>query len=163
VQSRLRFDWTITQKMNGALVQIKAFKSQAELRGRKNPIVTEQDGRQACAYVVEYHVRSLIGNGVFHDRFEVSIDLLAGGNYPFSEPVCCVTSEPIPWSHHFLPGKGSICLGELWTQGRGSMTLGHLIIHVARLLNFDEPDRESAYGGWNPAAVNYWRTLLKRQ
>src|SRR5262249_50449667 len=59
--------------------------------------------------------------------------------------------------------KGAICLGELWTQARGAMTLGHLIVHICKLLNFDEPDREPSYGGWNPAAVNYWRTVLKRQ
>src|SRR5262249_47522355 len=82
---------------------------------------------------------------------------------PFSEPACFVTSRPIPWSPHFLPSSGAICLGELWGQARGAMTLGHLIVHLCKLLNFDEPDREPSYGGWNAAAVNYWRTVLRRR
>jgi len=163
LQSRLRFDWTITQKMNSPLVLIQAFKSLPDLRGRKDPIAKEQAGHRACVYSVEYRVRSLVGEGVFHDRFQVSMDLLAGGNYPFSEPACFVSSQPIPWSPHFMPRNGAICLGELWTQARGAMTLGHLIVHICKLLNFDEPDREPSYGGWNAAAVNYWRKVLHRQ
>jgi hypothetical protein len=163
LQSRLRFDWAITNKMKSPLVHTQAFKSLAGLRRRKNPIVNEQDGHRASAYLVEYRVRSLVGEGQFHDRFDVTFDLLSGGDYPFSQPACSVISQPIPWSPHFLPGNGAICLGELWTQSRGAMTLGHLIIHVCKLLNFDEEDREPSYGGWNAAAVRYWRTVLHRQ
>jgi len=163
LQSRLRFDWAIARKMNGPLVLFQAFKSLADLGRRKDPVVKEEDGHRARAYSVEYRVRSLVGEGEFHDRFHVSFDLLNGGDYPFTEPACFVTSTPIPWSPHFLPRTGAICLGELWTQARGAMTLGHLVIHVAKLLNFDEEDRESSYGGWNPAAVKYWRKVLNRQ
>src|SRR5262249_40258491 len=129
----------------------------------RGPVVREQDAHRACAYLVEYQVRSLVGAGQFHDRFQISIDLLVGGDYPFSQPACFVTSKPIPWSPHFFSKNGAICLGELWTQERGSMTLGHLIIHICKLLNFDEPDREPSYIGWNAAAVNYWRTVLHCQ
>jgi hypothetical protein len=163
LQSRLSFDWTISRQMNGPLVAIRAFKSLADLRGRKNPVVKEQDGHRACAYLVEYRIRSLVGEGIYHDRFLVSLDLLAGGSYPYSEPACFVISQPIPWSPHFLRGKGAICLGELWAEGRGTLLLGWLIIHICKLLNFDEPDREPSYGGWNQAAVNYWRRVLNRQ
>jgi hypothetical protein len=110
-----------------------------------------------------YRIRSLIESGRFHDRFDVSMDLLAGGDYPYSQPTCFVVSQPVPWSPHFLAGNGAICLGELWTQAHGGITLGHLIVHVAKLLNFDEPDREPSYGGWNAAAVRYWRQVMKRQ
>ncbi|HEY7327865.1 MAG TPA: hypothetical protein VH592_09510 [Gemmataceae bacterium] len=163
LQSRLRFDWAITNKMKSPLVHIQAFKGLTDLGRRKNPIVTEREAHQARAYLVEYRVRSLVGEGKFHDRFDVSVDLLSGGDYPFSQPACCVISQPIPWSPHFLPSKGAICLGELWTQSRGAMTLGHLIIHICKLLNFDEQDREPSYGGWNAPAVNYWRNVLHRQ
>jgi hypothetical protein len=163
LQSRLRFDWTVTRNMNSPLVQIQAYKSVADLGRRQHPIVNEEDAHRACAYLVEYRVRSLVAEGVFHDRFEVAIDLLAGGNYPFTEPACFVTSRPVPWSPHFQARSGAICLGALWTQARGAMTLGHLIVHIAKLLNFDEPDREPSYGGWNAAAVRYWRQVLHRQ
>jgi ubiquitin-protein ligase len=162
LQSRLRFDWNITQRMNTPLVQIQGFKSLSDLKRRKDSITKERDSHQASAYLVEYRLRSLVGEGIFHDQFQVSIDLLTGGNYPFSVPACFVTSHPIPWSPHFLPRNGAICLGELWTQARGAMTLGHLVVHICKLLNFDEPDREPSYGGWNAAAVNYWRTVLNR-
>ncbi len=163
LQSRLLFDWTIATKMASPLVHIEAFRGVADLSRGKNAIVKQQDGPQACAYLVEYRIRSLIGEGIFHNRFQVTIDLLSGGNYPFSEPACYVTSQPIPWSPHFLAGQGSICLGELWAQSRGAMTVGHLIVHICKLLNFDEPDRGPSYSGWNAAAVQYWRTVLKRQ
>jgi hypothetical protein len=39
------------------------------------------------------------------------------------------------------------------------MLAAQLVVHVMRLFNCDEPDREH-YGGWNPAAVQYWRTVL---
>src|SRR5579871_2381816 len=135
LQSRLRFDWAIAQKMNGPLVHIQAFKGLADLKRRKKPITKEEDGHRACAYLVEYRIRSLVGEGQYHGCFEVSIDLLSGGDYPFSQPSCTVISQPIPWSPHFLPDHGAICLGELWTQAQGAMTLGHLIVHIAKLLN----------------------------
>jgi hypothetical protein len=163
LQSRLRFDFRITQGINSPLVRIEAYKSLADLDRRKNRILKEQDGHRACAYLVEYRVRSLIGEGQFHDRFLVAHDLLAGGTYPYSEPACCVISQPIPWSPHFLPGRGAICLGTLWTQARGHMPFAHIIIHICKLLNFDEEDREPSYGGWNAPAVNYWRKVLHRQ
>ena len=163
LQSRLRFDWRIAQGITSPLLAIQAFKSMPDLNRRKNPISGLQDAHRAVSYLVEYRIRSLVGKGKFHQRFDVSIDLLAGGNYPYSEPQCFVISQPIPWSPHFLPSKGAICLGELWTSSRGSITLGHLILHIAKLLNFDEPDRESSYGGWNAEAVNYWRQVMKRQ
>jgi hypothetical protein len=163
LQHRLRFDFRTTQKVDSPLVRIQAFKSLADLRGPKNPILTERDGHRACAYLVEYRVRSLVGENEFHDRFLVSHDFLAGGNYPYSEPACCVISQPIPWSPHFLPGRAAICLGTLWTQAGGRMPFGQLIIHICKLLNFDEPDREPSDGGWNAAAVRYWRKVLHRQ
>jgi hypothetical protein len=51
----------------------------------------------------------------------------------------------------------------MWSQARGEITLGHLIVHICKLLNFDEPDREPSYGGWNADAVRYWRKELGRQ
>ena len=161
--SRLRFDWSITQQMKSALVKTQAFQNMTDLARRRNPIVNPIESHKAAAYLVEYRIRSLIGPGQFRDRFDVSMDLLAGGNYPYTQPACFVISQPVPWSPHFLLGNGTICLGELWTQAHGAITAGHLIIHVAKLLNFDEPDREPSYGGWNAKAVKYWRHVMKHQ
>lgn len=163
LSSRLRFDWNITGRMRSSIVAIQAFRSMTDLASRKRPILSPEDSHKAVAYLVEYHIQSLIGPGKFHDRFVVSMDLMAGGNYPYSQPACFVISQPIPWSPHFLAGNGAVCLGELWSAAAGNITLGHLIIHVAKLLNFDEPDREPSYGGWNAKAVAYWRQVMKRQ
>ena len=64
-------------------------------------------------------------------------------------------SRPIPWSPHFLSGIGTICLGSIW-RGPDHTLFVHVVIHVARLLNWDEPIA-AAYGGWNPDAVKWWR------
>jgi hypothetical protein len=163
LSSRLQFDWNITQRMQSPLVTVQAFRNMGDLTRRMNPVTNPADSPKAVAYLVEYRTWSLIGAGQFHDHFDVSMDLMAGGNYPYSQPACFVTSRPIPWSPHFYPSNGAICLGELWTAAAGNITLGHLIVHIAKLLNFDEPDREPSYGGWNPKAVAYWRHVMKRQ
>ncbi len=163
LRNRLRFDWNIMQQMKSPLVTIRAFGSMSDLASRIRPILNGEEGHKAVAYLVEYRIRSLIDTGKFHDRFDVSMDLLAGGNYPFSQPACFVVSEPIPWSPHFLPGNGAVCLGELWAAAKGDITAAHLLIHIAKLLNFDESDREASYGGWNAKAVHYWRHVMKRQ
>jgi hypothetical protein len=163
LRSRLRFDWNIMQQMKSPLVTTRAFGSMSDLASGSRPILNAEDSHKAVAYLVEYHIRSLIGPAKFHDRFDVSMDLMAGGNYPFSQPACFVVSKPVPWSPHFLTGNGAVCLGELWTAACGDITAAHLVIHIAKLLNFDEPDREPSYGGWNAKAVHYWRHVMKRQ
>ena len=51
----------------------------------------------------------------------------------------------------------------MWKDSRGKMLFGELVVHVAKLLNFDEIPRSENYGGFNPAAAEYWRTKLGRQ
>ena len=43
------------------------------------------------------------------------------------------------------------------------MLLGQLMVHVAKLLNFDEIPRTDNYGGYNREAAEYWRSELHRQ
>lgn len=40
------------------------------------------------------------------------------------------------------------------------MLAAQLLVHVMRLLNWDEPDRGAHYVGWTPAAARYWRDVL---
>jgi hypothetical protein len=163
LNSRLRLDWNIMQQINSPLVTIQAFRNMSDLMGRNRPVLDAVEAHKAVAYLVEYHIKSLIGPDRFHDRFDVSMDLLAGGDYPYTAPACFVISRPVPWSPHFFPSNGAICLGELWTAAGGNILLAHLLVHVAKLLNFDEPDREPSYGGWNAEAVQYWRKKMNRQ
>jgi len=160
--SRLAFDWRIAQSMQGPVTSIHAFPDALSLSKRRKEITDAAQAPKATHYLVEFYIRSLVGEDQFHDRFDVSIDLLAGGNYPYSEPVCFVVSRPIPWSPHFLEGA-PICLGELWTDLSGHGTLGHLVIHTCKLLNWDEFARSPGYVGWRPDAVSYWKKKLKKQ
>ena len=162
MKSRLRLDYRIATGMRGPTVSVEAYASLSNLQARRHRIATVNEAGKASHYLLDYHVKSLIAKGKFHDRFTVSIDLLSGNNYPFSAPNCQVISTPIPWSPHFTKGA-PVCLGEFWPQQGGHATLGHLIIHIAKLLNFDEPPRDRSYGGWNRAAVVYWRNVLKHK
>lgn len=40
------------------------------------------------------------------------------------------------------------------------MLAAQLVVHVMRLLNWDEPDRGAHYLGWTPQATRYWRDVL---
>src|SRR5205085_1726966 len=85
-------------------------------------------------------------------------DLLGGGNYPFTEPVVVFTSRPVPWSSHVHPATGVVCLGNGWESADGGVLLGQLVVHVARLMNLDEPDLGEY--GYNRASSQYWRDTL---
>src|SRR5262249_17942058 len=85
---------------------------------------------------------------------------ISSNGYPFDQPRVLVVSQPIPWNPHVQPGSGVVCIGEGWEAARGRMTLVELVAHVARILNCDEPDRGTAYVGWNSAAISYWRREL---
>jgi hypothetical protein len=41
------------------------------------------------------------------------------------------------------------------------MLLGELIVHIAKLLNFDEVARGGGYVGYNGEAIEYWKTDLE--
>ncbi|MDQ7814200.1 MAG: hypothetical protein RDU25_00115 [Patescibacteria group bacterium] len=90
-------------------------------------------------------------------------DLLAHGGYPRTEPRVQVVSQPLPWSPHVAQPAGVFCIGEIWKERQGHMLLGGLIIHTMRVLNCDEKDRGGGYVGYSPAAIGYWREVLKRQ
>jgi hypothetical protein len=70
-------------------------------------------------------------------------------------PQTWLISEPIPWSPHFSQGR-PICMGkEFWPARMGHVTLGHLVIHVAMMLNWDEKGRGPGYDGFNRPALDY--------
>lgn len=162
LQSRLLHDFRIVSLMKSPLMKVIAYRDVDDLYGRRDPIVSEDEGHLATHYLVEYNIKTLVGRGTYSDRTLVHIDLLADYNYPFTEPCCYVVDSTLPWSPHFLEGA-PICLGELWSQARGNMLLGHLLVHIAKLLNFDEVARGGGYVGWNGEAVEYWREVLGEQ
>ncbi|HEX8597041.1 MAG TPA: hypothetical protein VF952_00810 [Chloroflexia bacterium] len=159
---RLRMDYRVASELNNAAVSVEAYRSPEDLKQRQNPITDEADGHLAAHYLVHYHIKTLAGVGEFSSLTVVHYDLLANGNYPYSVPGCWVISEPMPWSPHFRVGA-PVCVGEIWEEAKGKILLGHLILHVARLLNFDEVARGGGYVGWNAEAIHYWREQLQLQ
>jgi hypothetical protein len=159
LHDRLRLDYRVAHSLQGELVQTWAFASATDLKRRRNALVDEADGHRATHYLLRYHMRTLSGPGRFTEPVDVSVDLLGSGNYPWTEPIMSVVSRPMPWSPHFREGL-PVCQGELWTSRRGEILLGHLVIHVAHLLNFDEEVRGGGYVGWNAEAIKYWTQTL---
>jgi hypothetical protein len=161
-RSRLAFDFQVVQGLRSDhLGPINPFVSEQTLRAGSVATPVEGAAGLVRLYLVEYRFPVLVGEGKTTPTVKAKFDLLAGANYPYSRPSVTCIGAPLPWSPHVQPGSGSVCLGEGWELAQGHMLAGQLIVHVMRLLNCDEPDREHGYGGWNPPAVRYWRTVLK--
>jgi hypothetical protein len=162
-QDRLRFDYQVAMQMRSPIMAITAYRNADDLEKRQKPIVSEEDSHLATHYLVDYYVQTLIGPGSYSDKTSVKFDLLANGNYPYSRPGCFVVSSKMPWTPHFRKNL-PICIDhDMWEDAQGKMLLGPLMVHVAKLLNFDEIPRSDNYGGYNPEAAEYWRTHLNRQ
>jgi hypothetical protein len=155
--ARRRLDYNTMMALRASmLARVDAYAP-----GSKQPISREDGERgKATAYVVELRLNVLTGPGKVTDRVVVRFDLGPSTDYPFTPPAVTVTSKPLPWSPH-VHSSGVVCLGEMWTESKGTMLLCHLVGHVARIFNCDEPDRGPSYVGWNRDAVAYWRDVLK--
>jgi hypothetical protein len=162
-QARLKFDYQVVTKMRSPQLNVTAYRSASDLEKRSNPIVSEDVAGLATHYLVVYHMRTLVGPDRYSEKTSVKFDLLANGDYPFSRPACYVVSSEMPWTPHFRE-KLPICIDhEMWEDAQGQMLLGHLFVHIAKLLNFDEIPRTDDYGGYTPEAADYWRTKLNRR
>lgn len=164
LRTRLKMDYQLVVKMRSPLMTITAYRNADDLEKRRNPIVSEEEGHLATHYLVDYYIRTLAGPDEYSDKTSVKFDLLANGNYPYTIPVCYVTSSRLPWTPHFKAGNIPICTDhDMWEAAKGRLSLAHWVIHVAKLLNFDEIPRAENYGGFNPEAARYWREKLKKQ
>ena len=136
-EQRLQFDFQVIERMNCAVMKAQAYRTAADAKAQLRPIQTVTSARAAGHYRVDYHIKTLSGRGQYMKQTVVHVDVLSNGNYPYSEPSCWVISNPVPWSPHFRAGY-PICTGELWKLAKGKMLLGQLLVHIAKLLNFDE-------------------------
>src|SRR5207245_2124783 len=101
LEGRLRLDYRVAMAMRCEIMGVWAYRTAEDLEAGRRAISDEGEAHQARHYRVWYRVRTLSGPGAYTDDVDVSIDLLAGGNYPFTEPYCLVRSRPMPWSPHF--------------------------------------------------------------
>jgi hypothetical protein len=159
IRPRLLLDYRIVSGMHSPLMKVAAYRNVYDLRKRRNPITSEDEGHLATHYLVDYNIKTLVSRGGYSNSTTVYVDVLANTNYPFEEPVCWVVESKIPWSPHFRKEDGWVCLGELWRQSQGAMLLGQLLVHIAKLLNFDEEPRDN-YVGFNGEAIDYWKNVL---
>jgi len=163
LQSRLRLDYQVVSLMYDPLMEVAAYRNVDDLKAQRHPITSIEDGHLATHYRVNYHLRTLTGPGTYSAPTTVHFDLFANPDYPTHEPSCFVIDGKLPWSPHFAD-NGWICIGKIWERAAGNMLVGELLVHVAKLLNFDEPDYvDTEYGGFRPEAVNYWIGELNRQ
>lgn len=162
LQSRLKFDFEVFQETSSSCFTARAHRTPQEAQARMHPLVHASQAHEARAWHLTYTLPTLVGPGQHKAGTEVVLDLLAGGNYPFSTPTAVVVSRPLPWNPHVHPQMGLICQGGFWADAEGQALAVQLAIHIARLLNFDEPD-QAGYDGYNAAAIDYWRRVLQRR
>lgn len=163
-QDRLRFDYRVATQMRTPVMSVTAYRNADDLAERRNPVVSEDEGHTATQYLVDYYIKTLAGEGRYLNKTSVKFDLLANGNYPYTPPACFAVSEPIPWTPHFRKGRPICTDDDLWVEARGRMLLGHWLVHVAKLINFDEMPRGGGiYGGYTPDAARYWFEHFKQQ
>lgn len=164
VRTRLRFDSEVARKLGAdSLGLLRGFASMREYRAGNEASREDEEAGRVAVYEVEMRLRHLVGPGETAERAVVLFDLLAGGNYPYSDPAVSMVGRPLPWSPHVHPTSGAVCLGEGWRRAKGQMLFAQLLVHVMRLLNCDEPDRGADYAGWNAAAARHWRETLRRR
>ena len=153
---RRQFDFRVVSDMRSPVFHFQAYRTTADLAADRNGITTAQEAAAAGKYKMTLRVPTLVGPGKMSEETVFGVDLDVA-DYPLTEPATWVISRPIPWSPHFAEGR-PICIGaEFWLARKGHVTLGHLVEHVARMLNWDEKGRGPGYRGWNGEAIDYHR------
>ncbi|WP_445147768.1 hypothetical protein [Baekduia sp. Peel2402] len=156
LDSRLRVDERTSALINEdpAPIMITAHATAHDAMRGSAVIPAESTTRPPEHYRVVYDFETLVAPDRRSRPTIVHIDLLANGNYPFTEPICRVVGSKVPWTPHF-DANWPICLGHGWSA-HGDKLLVDLIVHIARLLNFDEPQPVEGYHGFNAAALQWW-------
>lgn len=159
--SRRRFDWRVVTKMVMGRYAFTAHRTAQDAQAGAAAITHEQDARCALHYRARFAVPTLIGPNAYSKCTVIHVDV-SDPAYPFAPPVGWVVENhesQMPWSPHFTANT-PVCDGTIW-QPDGSLLLGHFLIHIAKLLNWDEKIAPQ-YGGWNPDAIAWWKTHLNR-
>lgn len=158
VLSRRRNDQVLIERLNESdcPIQVTGHKSTAEARANLNPVPVGS-ANPPTAYRALFDFDTLSGPGRRHRPTVIVVDPLANNDYPTSEPVAHVIGNS-PWTPHFANGF-AVCHGhKLWIPNRTQLV--DYIIHLGRLLNFDEPQPDPSYTGYNRAAIDWWRREL---
>lgn len=161
LRQRLAFDYRIVSRLRSPILgYVRAFASVDDARAQRALPAADAEGGRAGVYDVEYRFPILVSRDRRADSAVVRFALLGKGGYPFTEPIAETVSRPLPWTPHVHDPTGRVCLGNGWVRADGEILFAHLVGHVARLLNFDEPRPSAGYTGYNADAIAYWRDVL---
>lgn len=157
LRSRRRFEYDVLRAMTGEVVQSTAHADPRAMASGRDPIIDPQHALFATCYVVTLHVPTLVGPTATRRSTTIAINARVP-DYPFAPPLVWAVHRPVPWNPHFHPDTGVFCIADAWDRERGTTLLGDVIVHLARLLNWDEQRQDRTYVGWNaPAAQQYWQ------
>ncbi len=163
LRSRRAFDDEVIRSMlPSPILQIEGYKTIEDVSAGRTATAQEGAAGKILYYGAWYRFPILIGPGETTDH-AVAVFNADVHDFPFTGSIAYVVSKPLPWSPHVHPGNGLICQGESWSRSRGKMLLAHAIVHVARLLNCDEQNRDPSYSGYNSEAIMYWRQTMRCQ
>jgi hypothetical protein len=158
LNQRLRLDEATMALVNvdPAPVHVTAHRTAADAWAGSNAIEPGTTEAPPEHYRVVYDFPTLRAKDRYHRPTIVHFDLLGNGadGYPFKEPICRVIGEVVPWTPHFHR-TFPICIGSGW-RADGKTPAVDLLVHIQKLLNFDEPEPAPGYDGWNAEAIRWW-------
>jgi hypothetical protein len=159
LRQRRELDYRVLRAMENDVFSFDAYATSADLESGQRRITSVAEGGSAAKYVFRFAIRTLVARGAYSDLTTIGVDT-DSTDFPRRPPNTWVVGRTIPWSPHFRAGY-PVCIGEeMWDSRGGYVLLGHLVIHLARLLNWDEPGRGPGYRGWNGEAIDYHRDVL---
>lgn len=159
LQKRLAFDAAICRSLASPLLTLTGYTGMEEMRAGQVANEAQEKAGRVVYYTLRLAFPVLVGPGPTTSSVTCVVDLLAGGNYPWTEPAVTIISRPLPFSSHVHPKTGSFCVGPWWNRARGSALLGQLVVHFLHIMNMDEPEHD--HEGWQPAANAYWRRTMQ--
>jgi hypothetical protein len=155
ILQRRRFDFEVLADMQCTTFSSEGYASTADLEARRRPITSADASARCSKYRLAFRIPTLIAPGRFTPVTEIGLDTDVA-DYPRTPPNSWILTVT-PWSPHFLT-NAPVCIGdEMWKHQRGHVTLGHLVMHIARMLNWDEKGRGGGYTGWNGEAIEWHR------
>jgi hypothetical protein len=141
--------------MRCAVFDFSAYRNKHDLNQGYPEVTDPHAGADVTNYQLTFTIRTHVSENAFAEKDKTVIRVFTSmKDYPLQAPGVHVRSRPVPWSPH-VTRNGRVCIApELWIPS-GHVTLGELVIHLAQLLNWDEPGRGPDYRGFNPAAIAY--------
>lgn len=143
-----------------APIYVTGHRTAEDVRANRDPVPVGSRIPPAH-YRVVYDFDTLRAPGSRQRPTIVHVAPLVSGDYPTSQPSAWVISDFVPWTPHFAADV-PICHGDhAWIPNRTQLV--DYVVHIGKLLNFDEPAPVPGYHGYNSQAIEYWQTKMHLQ